>query len=252
MAYENGGWYDGKQYWNGSFGDTGQIINPNQQGSSPIGGSSDGGGDNSVDGILNNAISALSGLFPKPVKPYDEVNPFSFDEQLAREASTAEYSPYYDEMLTDYTTGTTRTLARSQEDLGKTIEQLQKGREYYTGTERRLLEKSLRSTNEGYAGRGLFFSGARGRDINEIQTQYGADQANYQNQYDYNTNRANTLAQRTKDDTNLSQSMYTRDIGREKKLGIEQGVLQRKTEARSQYEIGREKYYDNSLYGGMG
>lgn len=208
------------------------------------------GGDGSVDSILNGAISSLSGLFPKKVTPYDQVNPFSFDEALAKQASTAEYSPYYQEQLKDYTTGTTRTLQRSQGDLTQTLDQLQKGREYYTGTERRLLEKSLKNTNEGYAGRGLFFSGARGKDIQDINTQYGADTQNYQNQYDYNVNRANTTANRTAEDTNLAQSQYSRDIGRSQETAIQQGILQRKTEAQNQYEIGRTKYYENAAYGG--
>ena len=30
---QNGGWYNGRQYWNGQVGDPGVIINPNQQGS---------------------------------------------------------------------------------------------------------------------------------------------------------------------------------------------------------------------------
>ncbi len=31
-GYQAGGWYEGRQYWNGQFGAPGQIINPNQQG----------------------------------------------------------------------------------------------------------------------------------------------------------------------------------------------------------------------------
>lgn len=31
-GFQNGGWYEGRQYWNGSFGPPNVIINPNQQG----------------------------------------------------------------------------------------------------------------------------------------------------------------------------------------------------------------------------
>lgn len=213
------------------------------------GDSGGGGGGGSVDSIIQNAIQSLSGLFPKPVKPYDEVNPFTFDEALAKDASTKEYAPYYQELLTDYTSNVERTKSRSQEDLTKTLDQLAAGKEYYTGTQRRLLDKTLLNTNSGYAGRGLFFSGAREKDITDINTQYGADTANYEKNYQYNVGQANTSAQRTGQDVSTALSNYTRDTNREQQTAVAQGVLQRKSEAQNQYEIGRQKYYDAAQYG---
>lgn len=207
-----------------------------------------GGGGGSADAILNEAVNSYASLF-KQVKPYDEVNPFSFDEQLARQASTAEYSPYYDEMLSDYTSTVQRSSSRSEEDLKSTLEQLSAGKEYYMGTERKVLDRALDSTNNGFAGRGLFFSGAREKDIGQLKEDYQARTGEYERQYGYNTGQANLSNKRTQEDLSTSLQNYQRDIGREKQYAIESGVLNRKSEAVQQYEMGRQKYYDSQMYG---
>lgn len=203
------------------------------------------GGGIDVDTILDNAIKAMEDLFPKPVQPYEEVNPFFFDEALAEEASTAEYSPYYEELLSDYVATVEKTKSRSQEDLDTTLEQLSGGREYYLGKERRLLDRSLRSTNEGYAGQGLFFSGAREKERRELEQEYGADIGEYERKYEYNVGQAEKTTGRTIEDVERGQSLYTRDIEREKEAAIKSGILARKGEAREEYEMSRQKYYQS-------
>ena len=199
--------------------------------------------------ILSTAIQSIT-QYIKKVTPYDQVNPFSFDESLAKEASTAEYTPYYQELLTDYTSNVERTKSRSQEDLSTTLKQLEAGKEYYTGTQRLLLDKALKSTNEGYAGRGLYVSGARQKDLADIQQQNTLNVGNYTTNYDYNKAKAQTLAQRTGENVDTAASQYSRDTEREKQAAIEAGVLQRKSEYQTQYEAARSKYYQNS-YGGL-
>jgi len=217
-----------------------------------LGGSSGGdGGGTSVDDILNSAISAMTALVPKPVTPYDEVNPFFFDEELARRASTAEYTPYYNEMLSDYVTKVETTKSRSEEDMNRTLEQLEAGKEYYMGTQRRLLDRAVKNVNEGYAGRGLFFAGARPKDIGELEKEYDADKQNYLTDYKYQKTGTKLQNQRGLDTLNTEQETYTRDTEREKKYAIEGGVLQRQGEVRDEYEASRQKYYDNANYGGL-
>jgi hypothetical protein len=203
-----------------------------------------GGGGGSIDDILSSAVSSMTGFIKAP-KPYETVNPFSFDEELAKQASTAEYAPYYQEMLSDYVTGVERNKSRSQEDLTRTMEQLSAGKEYYMGVERRALDKAMRQTNEGYAGRGLFFSGVKDRDIKELQTESEAQTGNYLKGYEYNVSGAQLGAERTSEDLALEQKMKERDITREQKYAVESGVLQRKQEAKDEYEVGRKKYEQN-------
>lgn len=183
----------------------------------------------------------------KKVKPYEEANPFAFDEALAKEAATAEYAPYYKELVTDYTSNVERTKSRSAEDLKTTLEQLNSGKEYYTGVQRRALDTAIRNTNEGYAGNGLFFSGVRGRDVKELEEASAADTGNYMNTYKYNVGQAETGNKRTIENQDTALSQYVRDTGREEKYAIAGGVLQRKSEALNEYDIKKKNYYSNEF-----
>ena len=245
--------YPGYSSWND---DAAVLADYAATGGAGKGGSSSGGG-NDVDSILKNAIDPIVSML-QASRNYEKDNPFFFDEALAREASKAEYSPYYDELLSDYVSDTERTKSRSKEDLDKILEQLSASKEYYVGRERRLLDKSLRNTNEGYAGNNLFFSGARERDVKELQGEYmagiGTEQqpGYYLQNYQRNVGEAKTNAQRTASDAELAQKRYTRDTERDKQYAIEGGVLQRENEVRDEYEGGRSKYYEDWYLGRVG
>lgn len=170
---------------------------------------------------------------------------FSFDEALARSAATQEYSPYYEETLKDYMANVENTKSRSVEDTDKLLALLGANKEYFVGTERRLLDNSIKSTNEGYAGRGLFFSGARPKDIKELQTISGEKVNDYMTGYNYNTEQASTKNTRTLADATTAATQYQRDLEREKKYQIESGVITRKQEALSEYNTASQNYYNN-------
>jgi hypothetical protein len=229
------------------WGQTGADADFNAKGGKA--GSSSSSGSNTVQGILDSATNAITSMVSN-ITPYDQANPFSFDEALATQAATAEYTPYYDQMLSDYTQNVETTKSRSQEDLQNTLTQLAAGKEYYTGTERRLLDRTLDATNNGYAGQGLFFSGAKQKDIDQINTEYNAQTGEYNRQYDYNVAQANLAANRTSQDVATGEQQYGRDIAQEKQTGIAQGVLQRQSEAIQQYDLGEQQYYTAAQYGG--
>jgi len=212
------------------------------------GGGDSGGDSGSSNDILQTAIDAILAMFPDELKDYEKENPFFFDEALAKEAATAQYSPYYAELLSDYVADVEKTKSRSAEDLKITLEQLSGGKEYYLGKERRLLDRAFESTDKGFAGRGLFFSGAREKDRKEYTEEYEAGVGEYERQYEYKVGQAKLGKARTLADVMMLERRYTRDIGREKEEAIAGGVLQRKREVREEYEIGRGKYYEGSLY----
>lgn len=216
-----------------------------QAGSPDVGGGGGGGGD-----ILSQYVNTIANQF-QTVKPFEQVNPFSFDKQLAEQAATAEYDPYYQQLLSDYTGNVQTTLSRSQQDLQTTLQQLQQGRDYYTGTEKRMLDQANKQTNEGYSGRGLFFSGARQQDLNTIQNEYAAQTGQYNQQYQFNVSQANQAQQRTAQDLSTAQSQYTRNTKQAEQSAIAQGVLQRQSEAQAQYEAARQTYYTAAQYGGQ-
>lgn len=61
---QNGGWYNGQQFWNGQLGPVGQIINPGQSGYKPVGGGSSGGGGGGQSMPSQGDIdSAFSGVY---------------------------------------------------------------------------------------------------------------------------------------------------------------------------------------------
>jgi len=182
----------------------------------------------------------------KKLPPYSQVNPFSFDEELARQAATAEYDPYYQQQITDYTSQVERTKARSAEDLQSTLSFLTAGKDSYVGNERRLLDLSIKSTNNGYAGNGLFFSGARKRDIGTLQENTSQNINDYMRGYNYNTAQAEKSNIRTGQDVTTAQNIFNRDIAQSEKAAIEGGVLQRRQEALDEYNIGAQTYYQNA------
>ncbi len=207
-------------------------------------------GNSSVDSIINNSISSLSGLFPKNQTPYAQANPFSFDEALATQASTAEYSPYYNDLLTQYTQQVETNKSRSNEDLTNTLAQLAAGKEYYQGTQRTLLDRSIDQTNKGYAGNGLFFSGAKEKDIQNLKTDYNSNLQGYNLGQNNQIQGAQTQNQRTQQDQTTGLDQYTKNINEQKKFAIAGGVQQRQSEALNQYLAGEQQYYSQGLYGG--
>lgn len=206
------------------------------------------GGGGESNSILQTAINSILQLIPGDLKDYEKENPFFFDEALAKEAATAQYSPYYAELLSDYVADVEKTKSRSAEDLKITLEQLSGGREYYLGKERRLLDRALESTDKGYAGRGLFFSGAREKDRREYTEEYEEGIGEYERRYEAGVSGAKLGKARTLEDVIGLQKRYTRDVGREEETAIAGGVLQRKREVREEYEVSRGKYYEGALY----
>jgi len=203
-----------------------------------------GGGGMDINSILNNAMQPYIDMVKKQAE-WETANPFSFDENLARESSTKEYAPYYEEQLTDYVSGIEKQKSRSSEDLTKTLDYLNAGKESYLGEQRRILDKAIRNTNEGYAGRGLYMSGVRGRDLRELETENKSTIADYMRGYNYQTSNAQLSDVRKQEDLDLAKRMYGRDIEREKKYAVESGILQRKSEAKEEYEQARSKYYND-------
>ena len=209
-------------------------------------------GGGSANDYMSNSINSYMSMI-EALPRYDEANPFAFDEALAREASTAEYAPYYAELLSDYTSDVEKTKSRSGSDLQDTLKQLQAGREYYTGQQRRAVDKAIKGSNEGYAGRGLYMSGARGQEADrlegEFQKAYGPE--GYQTgQYLANEKKAQTGYNRGIEDVNTAAQRYGRENKRAQDYAIEGGVLDRKGEYITEYESGRKDYYQNQIPGG--
>ncbi|QGH72331.1 MAG: hypothetical protein [Podoviridae sp. ctg2L5] len=174
----------------------------------------------SAEEVANGVIQAVIESLPELPKVSE--TPFAFDEELAREASTAEFSPFYQEQLDDF------------------IQDVETKRQRGGAEERRLLEDLTIERDIGAAERGLTFSGERKRELGEEITPTTASPVGFIRDLQ---RRARDVKVGTKDLlTDLTKEAFRgeREIGRAKTAAIESGVLQRRGEALESYLSGLE------------
>lgn len=163
----------------------------------------------------------------KFIEKYKQDNPFVFDEELARQSATAEYEPYYSELLQDYL-GQTESQRQTVQDEQKLAQDLYK---LDTSARSRAYERAIGEAERGFAGSGLFFSGIKERTTGQQEVEYGSESQRASGQY--GTQQAGF--ERTLGDIGTAEQQKTRDIGREQQASIESGVLKRESEAEKGY-----------------
>ena len=180
--------------------------------------------DNLMDSIKKDVERQTSYL-----EKYTKDNPFIFDEELAKQSSTEEYEPYYSELLEDYL-GTVELRRETIEDDKKLQAELQK---YTEGRESRSFAKAVTQAEEGFAGKGMFFSGNKATGIGGLEVEKVSSGEARQAQY---THERAGLDRRG---TALSEEerIRIRDLEREQEEAIEGGVLDRRGEAITQYNV---------------
>lgn len=160
---------------------------------------------------------------------YVKKNPFIFDEELARQSAKAEYEPYYQELLSDYL-GQVELNRETIEDDKKLQAELQ---EYETGKSSRDFAKAVSQVEQGFAGKGMFFSGSRAKGVGEKEVENVAStearEAGYESERSKLDRRSRAL--------DIDVSTKERDIGREQDEAIEGGVLQRRGEKIKAYNV---------------
>jgi hypothetical protein len=196
-------------------------------------------------------VKAITDTLPKPPPPYSEVNPFYFDEQNAKDLATAEFSPYYDELIQDYMKDVDTTKTRLGEDKTKILSELESQKDYFMQNEGTNLDRMIRGIKEGYESKGLYFSGENQRTQGEAQSDYQSKLDDYMRQYQYKTTGYQTDYQRGLEDVTSAATKYNRDVGREKETAITGQVGQLKGEAMDEYLLGAQKYYENPNWGSM-
>jgi hypothetical protein len=194
---------------------------------------------------LEDYINAIRETLPEPPEEYLKANPFYFDEQAAKEVSSAEFSPYYDELLQDYLGEAKLTSEKYRGDATRMLAELDKQKELFYDQHGRDFEKTLRGIKEGYSSKNLYLSGFNKRDQEEAQDTSANKIEGYMNTY--GSKRGGVVS----DDTFKQQQIQTlseqkaRDIGREKTASIYGGVNTQKNEAIDEYLYGMQTYYKN-------
>ena len=208
---------------------------------------------NYVAGLQQQSIQTITSKMPK-IDPY---KPFAFDEAWAKEASTAEYTPYYQESLTNYVTDQETRLKREQQATTR-------GLGYITGQEQRIggaediykkqqaldYENAIKSAQEGFAGRGLTFSGIREKGEGDITQKYqlglesyGLGKAGQMASLGYQREGLQTGLAQTGEDVQRAIERQKLETQRAQTSAIYGGVATRKGEAMDEYKMGMLNYY---------
>jgi len=101
------------------------------EGEAPVGYGGEGGGGGGAAKVEDPAqvaqrlLNEIASEFERRLRPVKEYlkTPFTFDEELAREAVEKEYSPYYTRLLEDYMRSSERQLRRSLRSTAEAWEQ---------------------------------------------------------------------------------------------------------------------------------
>jgi hypothetical protein len=172
----------------------------------------------SAEEVANAVIEAVTESLPELPKISD--NPFEYDEILAREAATAEYTPFYQEQLDEFLTDVDTRRQRGGAE------------------ERRLLEDLTAERDVGLAERGLTFSGEKQREIGAEIEPGKASPVGFMRDLMRRGRDIKVGTRELMEDLTKTAFRGEKGIGREKKAAIEGGVLQRRGEALESYLSG--------------
>lgn len=195
-----------------------------------------------IDSLLNAMVNPLQKEIEswwKRLDEYDKNNPFAFDEALARASSQERLNPYFDATLNEFMTGIRRSSTRSVEDMTRTIGELNVDASKLSDKERLSTQEAIRSSEEGFAGSGLFFGGRRERATGLEEVQGGQRQEEIQTNLTRGittTQRGNT---RLQEDLALNEARQRRLTEAERTTSLETDVAKQKRESALQRGLER-------------
>lgn len=222
------------------------YLNNNRGGGS----SSNNSGVTTADSFLQQLKDELTAQFDtlaKRTKEFDTNNPFVFDEALAKASAEERFNPYYDAELKDFTQGIERQK-QSAEGSMKLLTDLNR---IQTGQDKRNLDEAISAAEEGYAGAGLFNSGAKERGVGNTMIA-GQDTANTRS-LNFNENIA--AGQRGLQGINQELGTGVRHLGAAKTTDIQTEIEKQKSEEEARHATERLQYigspYTSSITGGI-
>lgn len=215
-----------------------------------------------ISSAIDNLLNSVRNSIPKPDPSKEPKFADYFNEQLAKEAATKQYEPYYSQLLNRYIEDRNKEKTRIQEDYARgtiSLEQATKETEESRrlGKESSILdyERAIREAEGGFAGRGLAQSGIRERGIRELkQTGEGGLR-----QYDIGTESAMRRLGETRQELGLGQQRglenissqlgrQTLDVGRQKEESILGNYLLRRGASQQNYATALQEYNKQYQY----
>src|SRR3990167_906793 len=231
---------------------------PNPAPRQPSGGSGGGGGGGGaqpqsstglvpgvaedVDRFLQAMVNPLQAEIEswcKRLDQYDKNNPFAFDEALARASSEERLNPYFDATMNEFMTGVRRSSSRSVEDMTRTIGELNVDASKLSDKERLNTQEAIRSSEEGFAGAGLFFSGRRARATGMEDVQGGQVQEDIQTNLDRGVSGVTRGNTRVQEDLALQEARTKRLTEAERTTALETEISKQKRESALQRGLER-------------
>jgi len=207
------------------------------------------GGVNTAEDEYNNILREFLGQFDKLGeldKEFQANNPFVFDELLAKKSAEESYNPYYDAELKDFTQGIERQK-QSQEGSMKLLTDLNR---IQVGQDKRNLDEAISAAEEGYAGAGLYNSGAKERATGQAMVS-GQDIANTRS-LQYNESMAG--GQRSLDEIAQNRATGIRNLETARTTDIQTAIKNMKEEEAARHATERLQYlapYSNLIQGGI-
>jgi hypothetical protein len=193
-----------------------------------------GGGAQSADQVMQQMMSELTTKYAELGKKYMEYNtqnPFSFDEALAKASAEERLSPYYKAELTDYVSG----VERQKESIEGERNLLTELNKMAVGADKRNLDEAVRASEEGFAGAGLYTSGARERATG--MQEISGEEARKQRELQYGNNLSNLNTQ----GANLAAGLTTtqRQSRAAEQTALQTDVELQRKQKNAQWQVGR-------------
>ena len=207
------------------------------------------GGVNTAEEFIRQLIEEQKAEFDRMAnldKEFQANNPFAFDELLAKQSAEERFNPYYEAELKDFTQGIERQK-QSQEGSMKLLTDLNR---IQVGQDKRNLDEAISAAEEGYAGAGLYNSGAKERATGQAMVS-GQDIANTRS-LQYNESMAG--GQRSLDEIAQNRATGIRNLETARTTDIQTAIKNMKEEEAARHAVERAQYlapYSNLIQGGI-
>lgn len=164
------------------------------------------------------------------LKEFLSKNPFAFDFAQQRKVSEEKYKPFFEEQLSDFIDPLREKINRSIEDSSRILTELVRRRELGETQKQREIETGLEKTKGGFAGRGLFGSGAARRALTQQRLGGEEELQDFITRSRMEEEEVETGAERLQEDTQDAIAKQERNIfgeGREFDRAVTEDVLGR-------------------------
>ena len=154
---------------------------------------------------IETAFNNLNQEVAKRFKQYNQASPFKIDDVLkAKRAEAGEQiDPYYNETLSNYLMGVERKLTRGAQDTADLLSELSGQTTAYSENAQFKLSEAINRAGEGYAGVGLFESGARYRTEGLLERDTSSQIQDFLRRQEFKEDIARTGLERTQQDIGL-------------------------------------------------